>query len=233
MFCIKIADMCIGIDNKYNGVFRLCRDYICEGEPEFSVCVGEEEIVEELKNYGGQATPDYAESVCIYRSICQKLPDFGAFLLHAAIVECDGVSYAFSAPSGTGKSTHAALWLSHFGSKARIINGDKPIICIKDDKIIACGTPWCGKEGKNENTSSELASLCFIERGEKNEIRRIDAAEAVTRVFSQILMPKTEGKIDKLFSLLDRMLCRLPCYVLRCTVSDEAVSVAYNGMKGE
>ena len=143
-------------------------------------------------------------------------------------MECDGFAYAFSAASGTGKSTHTSLWLEHFGDRARIINGDKPIFRFVDGKLRAYGTPWCGKEGFNVNADAPLSAICFIERGSKNEISRIDASEAVMRMFTQILMPPEESAIDVLFPLLEKMLTSLPCFVLKCTISDEAVTVAYN-----
>lgn len=232
MFCIKIAGLTVGVENRYRHVEHLCRDYICHGEPSFCVRVTDDEIRAEMAAASSEVTPDYAESICIYRAICRALPEHGAFLLHASVVECDGVSYAFSASSGTGKSTHTALWLRHFGERARIINGDKPILRFDGDRVLVCGTPWCGKEGYNVNAESPLRALCFLERGEKNGVAPIDSGEAVMRIFPQILLPTDEAAVDRLFALLDRMLRQIPCYLLRCTVSDEAVRVAYNGMKG-
>ena len=232
MFCIKIAGLTVGIDNRYRHAEHLCRDYICHGEPSFCVRVTDDEIRAEMAAASSEVTPDYAESICIYRTICKTLPEYGAFLLHASVVECDGLSYAFAATSGTGKSTHTALWLRHFGERARIINGDKPILRFDGDRVMVCGTPWCGKEGYNVNAESPLHALCFLERGDKNEIAPIDSGEAVMRIFPQILLPTDETAVDRLFALLDRMLRQIPCYLLRCTVSDEAVRVAYNGMKG-
>ena len=45
MFCIKIAGIPIGIDNRAGYVKRLCRGYEVEGEtPDFIVSVTEEEV---------------------------------------------------------------------------------------------------------------------------------------------------------------------------------------------
>ena len=112
-----------------------------------------------------------------------------------------------------------------------IINLSNITVTFDGERVLACGTPWCGKEGLNINADSPLCAICFIERGEKNEISRINAAQAVMRIFPQILMPQTEGAVDLLFPLLDRMLRDLPCYLLRCNISDEAVTVAYEMMK--
>ena len=232
MFKIKIADLVIEIDNRYAFVKNMCRDYIAENEEaDFCVSATEADINAE-KAVAEQAFSDgYIESVCIYRHICNKLPSYDAFLLHASVVEVDGRSYAFSAPSGTGKSTHTRLWLETFGKRARIINGDKPIMRFVGDELMVYGTPWCGKEGYNINTSSPLSALCFINRGAENKIKKADEEDAVTRLFHQILLPEDEETMTCLFDLLDRMVCKIPIYELYCNISQEAAEVAYNGMK--
>ena len=236
MFYIKIAGIVVEIDNKYPLVEKICRDYFCERtEYDISASATDTEIGDEIiassAVLGREVSSAYAESVCIYRKICLKLPEFDAFVFHASAVELDGRSYAFSARSGTGKSTHTCLWLEHFGKRARIINGDKPILRFFDGKLQVCGTPWCGKERLNSNDTSPLSAICFIERGKVNEIRRIDIGEAISRIASQIIIPSDELGIDVFFPLLEKMLTEIPTYVLRCNISDEAVTVAYNAMK--
>ena len=55
-------------------------------------------------------------------------------------------------------------WLDKFGDRAFIINGDKPIVRKTDEGIFVFGTPWCGKEGFNENIRVKLKSICILER---------------------------------------------------------------------
>ena len=68
---------------------------------------------------------DVVELNCIHYKIYPKLPHYGRFWLHAAVVELEGAGYAFSAPSGYGKTTHAMLWMKQFAGKAHIVNGDR------------------------------------------------------------------------------------------------------------
>ena len=234
MFFIKIAELCVGIDNKYPYLEWLCRDYLTEeSNPDLTVSVTEEQIKTEQEDSlstGVVASAPYAESICMYREICNRIHEYDAFLFHASVIECDGRSYAFAAVSGTGKSTHTALWLKHFGDRARIINGDKPIMRFVDGEIRAYGTPGCGKEGYNINDSSPLAAICFLERGKENTIRKLESDESVLRLFPQVLLPSDESAIDLLFPLIEKMIDTIPCYCLACTISDEAVTVAYNAM---
>ncbi len=235
MFKIKIAELIFEIDNKYEFVEKQCRAYKTDEEKaDELICVDDGRIQKEkqdsLAANGQLFSEGYLESVCIYREICMMLPKYDAFLLHASVIECDGQAYAFSAKSGTGKSTHTQLWLDTFGERARIINGDKPILRFVGGRLMVYGTPWCGKEGYNINTSSPFKALCFINRGEKNEIHRADAALAVTRVFHQVLIPKDEENTVMLLDLLDRMISEYPVYELYCNISKEAAIVAFEGM---
>ena len=233
MFYIKIADLKIRIRNKYNYVFALCKNYLTEecDDVDLDISVSEEQISKEVAEAEISVSEAYAECVCVYRNICNELPlRFESYLLHCALIEYEGRGYAFAAKSGTGKSTHISLWKKVFGDKVRIINGDKPILRYINGAFIAYGTPWCGKEGLENNTSAPLYAICFIERAEKNSIRRITPDEAIMRMFQQILTPDDLASVDALFPLLDRTLSQIPCYILGCNISEEAAEVAYNGM---
>ena len=233
MFFIRIAELNVCIDNKYDYVMKLCKDYIIDKPQniDISVDISEDEIDKELEKAQAISSRGYAEGICIYRSICKRLPvEFNAYLFHSAVIEYEGKGYAFSAKSGTGKSTHIVLWRKHFGSDVHIVNGDKPIMRFIDDELYAYGTPWCGKEGWQSNRKVKLSSLCFIERAENNTIKRITPGDAILRIFHQVLLPDDMETVDALIPLLDKTLADIPCYVLGCNVSEQAAQVAYDGM---
>ena len=52
----------------------------------------------------------YLETLALYRKICNGLINFDVLLFHGSVIDVDGKGYLFAAASGTGKSTHAALW---------------------------------------------------------------------------------------------------------------------------
>jgi hypothetical protein len=99
-----------------------------------------------------------------------------------------------------------------------------------ENDLFAFGTPWCGKEGYQNNTSVAIKGICFIERAPVNSIRKITPDEAIVYIFHQILTPEDLASVDALFPLLDRTLTQIPCYVLQCNISEEAAEVAYRGM---
>ena len=234
MLYIHIADLNICIDNKYDYLEMLCRGYIIEptDKVDMTVSVSDDEVRAEMEIADIQVTPGYAEGICAYREICRRLPvEFGAYLFHSAVIEYEGEGFAFAAKSGTGKSTHIMLWRRAFGDGVHVVNGDKPILRFIGVRLYANGTRLGGKVGWHTNTSVPIKALCFLERATENSIRRIDADDAVMRMFHQILTPSDLETVDALFPLLDRTLRAIPCYVLGCNISEEAAHVAYNGMK--
>lgn len=229
MICIELAEIVMQIDNRYDYTERLCRDYLTDKQPELFLSVTEEEIAAE--DDGRRFPMGYLESVALYRKISEAILDRDGFLLHAAVLEVDGQAYAFSANSGTGKTTHIKLWGELFGDRCRVINGDKPLLRVRDGVVRIYGTPWSGKEGWNTNTSAPLKALCFLERSAKNRIVRLSDGEALPLLFGQLAMPVEESAAMRLLDSLDRLLCTVPCYRLGCNMEPEAAQVAYDAMK--
>lgn len=158
---------------------------------------------------------------------------FNGILLHSSCVVVDGVAYAFSADSGTGKSTHTQLWLKHFGDRAYILNDDKPAIRIIDGKPYACGTPWSGKYDYSTPAVVPLAGICFLSRSETNQIKKADTGKAIYNIFSQTVRRLGESRMNLLMDNLNEIFKLVPIYDLGCNMSDDAVLCSYNAMKKE
>ena len=231
MFKIKIAGINVLIKNKYKYSEYLCREYITDEEyTDFTVFADEKDISAEIENSSILTNAAYAESVCLHREIAERLAEYDAFLLHSALIECDGVGVAFTARSGVGKSTHIMLWQKNFGDRVRIINGDKPIVRFVDGELRAYGTPWLGKENLGENSYCKLSALCFIERGEKNIIIKVPAELAAMPMFSQIYLPQNAANAEKTLELADRFASSVSFYRLACNMEDEAAQVSYDAI---
>lgn len=160
-----------------------------------------------------------------------ELVKFDGILLHSSCIVVDGVAYAFSADSGTGKSTHTGLWLKRFGDRAYMLNDDKPAIRIIDGKIYACGTPWSGKYDYSTPKVVPLGGICFLERSEDNWIKPADTSKAVFNIFSQTVRRLGMADMNKMFDVLESIFKSVPIYQLGCNISDEAVDTSYNAMK--
>ena len=110
MFTIRVADTFIQINERYQYIKQYCRNYIVDDvTPEMVIEVSDEEIkAEQSDEY--TSSPDYLETLAVYRKICERLVDKGIILVHSSVLMVDGEAVMFLAPSGTGKSTHTRLW---------------------------------------------------------------------------------------------------------------------------
>ena len=237
MFYIQIAGLLVQVMNRDDFARDYCRDYLAEaGEPNLVLRPTEQEVLETAKaledasgrpcSYGG------AEFVRLQGMLYPLLPSFQAFWQHAVLVELDGNGYAFTAPSGYGKSTHALLWKKWFSDKARIVNGDNPIFRLQDGVFYGYGTPWCGKERFQENRRAPMKGLCYLKHGESNSIRRMSKEMA----FSQLLRQNQwvlgrQKQPDDYMQLLETFVEQVPVYELTCNQDVEAAQIAYEGMK--
>ena len=234
MTVIKIADLCIGIENRYDHIELQAKDYIAYEEPLFTVSVSEEEIDDERTRSATDRPRGYYESIVAYRKIAEKLPEYDAFLFHGSVIEYKDRAYIITANSGVGKTTHTRLWLREFAEEVDIINGDKPIVRIVDGIPFAYGTPWQGKENYGKNARCQLHGIAFLERGEKNLASRITPTQAVTRFMKQIYIPKQSASLTlKTMTLADMIIRGVRLVLLACNMDPEAAHVCLSAFTEE
>ena len=230
----KIADVVFDAEYRYKYSARLCENYLYSGaeEPEFTATVTQKDVDAEKAKEGGADFPDYyLESLALFRKLCDYvLAKKQGIIFHSSAVAVGGKAYLFTAPSGTGKSTHARLWREMLGTKAVMINDDKPIIRYIDGAFYVYGTPWNGKHRLDTNARAKIAAICEIKQGKENEIRRISPQEMLPVVLNQTIRPTEIGKMDNLFGILDKLLTIVPLYRLNCDISAEAAQISYDAM---
>ena len=157
-------------------------------------------------------------------SFQDRLTILGGGVLHASSIAWRGHGIAFSANSGTGKSTHVGLWQQLLGDEVTVVNDDKPAIVFEEDRAMLCGTPWSGKSAINTNVTVPLDAIVFIERGAENSIRRLDPLRSYFYLTSQLARPYYDVNLgEKLVEFGERLLANVPIYCLTCNISTEAV----------
>lgn len=236
MFNILLADISIGLEDRYGLLYDHCKDYLTDRPALFEVHVEDCEIQKEY-DQREQGAPDsmaYAELVCVYRTICRTLPAYNVFLFHSAALEYNGKAYLFSAPSGTGKSTHIGLWRKNLGKRISIINGDKPLIRLESDgSLTVHSSPWAGKEGWQRNCSYPLGAICFLKQAPENIICTLSPEKAGEKILSQIIYPKSPAVLLKALTLADKLASDAPVFELGCTISDDAAKLSFEAMTGD
>ena len=229
----KIADVVFETNHIYDYVGKLCKDYLYTGveTASFRIEITPADILEEEKVAPGFPEA-LLESTALYRKLVDKmLADFDGTVFHGSAISVDGEGYVFTAPSGTGKSTHTRLWRELLGDKAKMINDDKPIIRLIDDKIFIYGTPWTGKHGLGENVKVPLKAICRLFRGQENKITRSDEKQMITTLFNQTMRPNDLKKAEVLFNITDKIISDVKLYDLECNISLEAAKLSYETMK--
>lgn len=232
MVKVTLAGIPIQMNNRFPELEVLCRGYETEEEPLIALHVTQNEIEQERAKQADIFTDGYLETICLYRKLALELLEYNVFLMHAAVIEVDGEGYAFLAHSGTGKTTQTRLWLEHFGNRARIINGDKPLIRVMPDGgFVAYGTPWNGKEGMGCNASVPIKALFLLERSTTPSCEPANQKYSIDRLFHQLLMPDNPEQMIQLLVLVDKLIETVPCYCLRCNMTDVSVLAAYGAAR--
>ena len=211
------------------------RAYSCDfdGEPEITLGFEDEYIIERNREFPSLSLDD-CEYMYTGSEFCTRLLDFDGFMLHASAIVVNDRAYLFSAPSGTGKSTHTSLWLEAFGKDgAYILNDDKPVIRIVDGEIRVFGTPWSGKTDQNRNADVLLGGICFLERSSENWIREVRTKDALYGILNQTIRPDNEKEMTKLLEILDKALKDIKAWQMGCNRSKDAAIMAFDAMKGE
>ncbi len=232
-YTYKIADNVFEIDSLYENIHQMSKKYRVDSKGDFAISISqqdidnEKEIATKAGDYHGESD-GYLETLSVLRKLMEILAPKGYILFHGSLIEIYGKGYLFTAKSGVGKTTHTKLYKKWLGDKVTIVNGDKPILKITDDGVIAYGTPWCGKEGWNTNKSVKLSAICYLNRGEINKIEPIDAETAFPILYSQT--HKTNAILSNVFSSISKMSSLVKLYRLECNMDDDAPKVSFNGM---
>lgn len=112
--------------------------------------------------------------------------------IHASCVCWNGISYLFMGKSGTGKSTHSALWVKYFEG-CELLNDDNPVIRISGEKAKVYGTPWSGKTPCYRNLDFPVGGMVRLYQADVNRYeicQNIDAFVTIVQGCSAITQDK-------------------------------------------
>lgn len=147
----------------------------------------------------------------------------GGFILHCSYIERNGKAVLFTAPSGTGKSTQAALWEKFRG--VEVINGDKAAVRVTEDGIFACGIPFAGSSGICKNRTLPLAAIVYLSQAQENSIHRLTGFEAFRAIWEGCSINTWDSEDIRLVSeAVQRVLGSVPVFHLACRPDESAVT---------
>lgn len=236
---LVFAGISLCAEHKTEDLRRFCRKYLAQNEaPEeddLQIMLTPGMLSEEherAQKQGTEASESLVESLALCREFCRLAIWWDVLLFHSSAIAVDGEAYLFAAPSGTGKSTHTSFWRAHLGEKAVMINDDKPFLRRENGVWFAYGSPWNGKHRLSTPMKASIKGICFLARGEENEITPTTAQEGLSRLFVQTQRAVGEAEMRKQMELLGDLAAQVPLWSLRCTASIEAAKIAYAAMAG-
>ena len=144
--------------------------------------------------------------------------------VHAAVVSCGGKGYLFLGPSGTGKSTHAQLWIKHIGG-TELVNDDNPV--VRDGVVY--GSPWSGKTPCYRNVSYPIGGIVMLSQAPYNKIRRLSGIEAYVDLAESVGGKIWDSRIaEGLHQAENKLASTVPMWHLECLPDEEAARLCYD-----
>lgn len=158
----------------------------------------------------------------------------GTVLFHAAVVSHEGKGYMFLGPSGTGKSTHARLWLKYIDGTA-LVNDDNPVVRLADDGLpIVYGSPWSGKTPCYRNVSYPLGGIVLLSQAPYNKIHRLGGIHAYASLVASISGKRWDSRVaDGLHATENSLVSTVPVWHLECLPDEEAAKLCHAQISNE
>ena len=155
------------------------------------------------------------------------LLQYDTLTIHAAVIRFGSAAILFTAPSGTGKSTQAALWEKY--RDAVVVNGDKGAISVHGGEIHAHGLPFCGTSGICSAYDLPVRAIVSLTQAPENTAVRLHGAAALQAVVQNSFGTKSLC-FPKIIDLASAILEKVPVYRLSCTPDERAVDVLWQAI---
>lgn len=149
----------------------------------------------------------------------------GASLIHASVVMYEGEGVLLLGESGTGKSTHARLWLSHIAG-SELLNDDCPAVRVfaTGERPRVYGTPWSGKTPCYRNEEVPIRAFVRLKQSPQNAMRRLATLEAFAALQPSFApeLSKEEACCDQIVEIVGQLIEQVPVFQLACLPNREA-----------
>lgn len=240
IFTISLADIPIRITCRYVENMDFLQDYLSDLEPSFTVAPTQDDLnrmkqgLERMAEQDGSREQRYdecfLENNAIHALIAENLVAHNVLLFHGSALCMDGQAYIFTAPSGTGKSTHARLWREAFGDRVWMINDDKPLIRVGNGEVTVYGSPWDGKHHLSRNASAPLRAILWLSQSEENWLKPMAKADAYQVLLQQSYSSKNAATAVRILALEMKLLDMAAFYQMECNMEMDAALTAWKGV---
>ena len=150
-------------------------------------------------------------------------------LLHAVVVSCEGKGYLLLGHGGTGKSTHARLWLLNVEG-TKLVNDDFPV--VRGGMVY--GSPWGSFNTPcYRNVSYPIGGIVSLSQASCNKIHRISGIEAYLNMYCSDIVslgghPIAEEIANGLYQTENKLASTIPMWHLECLPDEAAARLCHD-----
>lgn len=145
----------------------------------------------------------------------------GLFAIHSVSVLYNKRALLFSGYSGSGKSTHAALWNKLFDTP--VLNGDLNLLEVKADTVLAHGIPWCGTSETFTTKSYPVSAIVFLKQEPVNLASELTLEQAQLKIMQRMISPAWfASQVEKNLTAAGRIADLIQAFKMYCTKDDDA-----------
>ncbi|MGB7526503.1 hypothetical protein [Sphingobacterium cellulitidis] len=139
-------------------------------------------------------------------------------IIHASVVIKENMGFAFLGKSGTGKSTHSNLWLSHIEG-TELLNDDSPAVRVfQNGEIYIYGTPWSGKTICYHNRKAKLFSITRLEQSPNLRFNWLKGGQALLSIFPSANALRWDHILyPQMLSIMEYIVNNIPIAHFKCT----------------
>jgi len=154
-----------------------------------------------------------------------------AISIHASAVCREQEAILFLGKSGTGKSTHARLWLQ-YATTTTLLNDDNPILRLYDGRVMAYGSPWSGKTPCYKQEGYPVRGIVRLRQAPTTAFRRLNDIEAFIALLPSCSMIRSDeaGEEDG-YALLSHITQQVIVGDLACRPDEEAYRYCASGLE--
>ncbi len=179
---------------------------------------------------GEESRINYSMKICDMLGLESLLLQFRGMLLHCAFIRWQGQGILFSADSGVGKSTQAALWEQHRG--AETLNGDRAGLMKPGGVWTAYGLPYAGSSRVYRNASAPISAVFMLEQAPVNQVLPLSPAAALRRLYPQVTIHSWDtAYVQDILPILEDFVTSVPVYLLRCRPDAGATEAALAALR--
>lgn len=147
--------------------------------------------------------------------------------MHGSSFKYQNKGVILTAKSGTGKSTHRAMWQRLFDIE--VINDDKNIVSLNQNRLYLSSSPWSGKHQIDNNVRQTLDAIVILYQSKTPEIKHLKLNELLP-----LLMPSLEAldsKNSKVWHDIFSHIIKTPILYFGCNMQDESAYMLEKELK--